>query len=248
MLVSEAFELYRRDYILFRNQSPKTEETHRNACKQFIKFCDDIDIELIDFDAIRNWKLHLDKGREPSTVREYIIRVRMVLKNLQKRGYSVLDYELVPIPKRPGKIVEFLTADQVTTFVKALDTPTRGYPRIARLRNCAIVSLLYASGIRAAELRSLDRQSLRPDNTFTVLGKGSKARLCFLDDRARTYINNYINARADTNPALFIADQTGKRLSKSGLQIVFDRGRRLVDIPIPIHAHTLRHSNVLACS
>lgn len=242
MLLSEAFDLYRLDCIVFRNQSPKTEETHRYACKLLIEYLGDIEIESLSFDMVRNWKQHLSHNREVSTVREYIIRLRVVLKHLQRRGYNVLDYELVVVPKRPAKVVEFLSKEQVSELIAAMARPTRGYPRIARLRNCAIISLLYASGIRASELRSLDRASLRPDNTFTVIGKGSKARLCFMDDRARQYIDAYLAARTDSHPALFLADQTGNRLSKSGLQIVFDRARRLVDFPIPVHAHVLRHS------
>ena len=242
MTISEAFERYRLDYILFRDQSPKTEETHKNALKMLVAYTDDIDISDLSFDMVREWKAHLSKGREPSTVREYIIRLRVVLKYLQKLKYDVLDYELVAVPKRPQKIVEFLNEQQVTDLLTAMTRPVRGYPRIARLRNCAIISLLYASGIRASELRSLNRQDIRDDNTFTVVGKGSKVRLCFLDERARGYIEQYLAARTDTNPALFIADQTGHRLSKSGLQIIFDRGRKLVDFPIAVHAHTLRHS------
>lgn len=242
MLLSEAFDLYRLDCIVFRNQSPKTEETHRYACKLLVEYLGDIEIESLSFDMVRNWKQHLSHNREVSTVREYIIRVRVVLKHLQRRGYKVLDYELVVVPKRPAKVVEFLSKEQVSELIEAMARPVRGYPRISRLRNCAIISLLYASGIRASELRSLDRASLRPDNTFTVIGKGSKARLCFMDDRARQYIDAYLAARTDSNSALFLADQTGNRLSKSGLQLIFDRARRLVDFPIPVHAHVLRHS------
>ena len=242
MTISEAFERYRLDYILFRDQSPKTEETHRNTQKMLINFTGDIDIALLSFDLVRDWKMHLNKGREPSTVREYIIRLRVVLKYLQKLRYEVLDYELIAVPKRPAKVVAFLNADQVALLLSAIAKPVRGYPKIARLRNTSVISFLYASGIRAAELRSLNRQDLQPDNSFTVIGKGSKTRLCFFDARARTAISAYLTARSDTNPALFIADQTGKRLSKSGLQIIFDRARRIADLPVPVHAHTLRHS------
>lgn len=242
MLISEAFELYRLDVIIFRNQSPKTEETHRCALKVLLAFTEDIPVESLTFDLIRNWKIHLDKRREPSTVREYIIRLRVVLRHLQRRGYRVVDYDLISIPKRPQKVPEFLTKEQVAELLTAIGKPTRGYPRKARLRNTAIISLLYASGIRASELRQLDRANIRDDNTFTVIGKGSKARLCFLDDRTRQLIDAYLLVRTDSNPALFIADQTGRRLSKSGLQIIFARASRLVDFKTPVHPHVLRHS------
>jgi site-specific recombinase XerD len=242
MTISEAFELYRLDVIIFRNQSPKREEMNRHTCKVLIDFVGDIEVEVLSFSQIRDWKRLLERNRELSTVREYIICLRVVLKHLQKLGRQVVDWELIAVPKRPAKVVDFLTAAQVSQLLAAMSQPVRGYPKIARLRNCAVISLFYASGIRATELRNLNRADLRNDNTFTVVGKGGKARLCFFDSRARDYIENYLAARADTNPALFIADQTGKRLSKSGLQMIFDRARRLVDFHIPVHAHTLRHS------
>lgn len=242
MLISEAFDLYKKDCIVFKNQSVKTEETHLYACKLLVNYLGDIDIEQLTFEMIRDWKQNISVGREVSTVREYIIRIRVVLRHLQKRGYNVVDYELIAIPKRPDKVVEFLTPEQVSELIKAVERPVRGYARMCRLRNCAIISLLYASGIRASELRSLDRASLRPDNTFTIVGKGSKSRLCFMDERTRHYIDEYLSARPDNHPALFIADYTGNRLSKSGLQLIFNRARKLVDFQVPLHAHTLRHS------
>lgn len=248
MTVSGAFEAYRLDCIVYRNQSAGNEQNHRIALKWLLDFLgDDIDIEKLTFEQVRNWKMWLDKGngghhRTASTVREYIIRLRVVLRHAQKLGLHVLDYELIAIPKRPEKPVEFLTKEQVATLIEVMEKPVRGYPRIARMRNCAIISLLYGSGIRAAELLSMNRQSIRDDNTFTIVGKGRKERLCFIDQRTRQYIDAYLGARCDANPALFIADQTGQRLSKSGLQIIFARARRLVDFTVPVHPHTLRHS------
>lgn len=243
MTVSYAFELYRLDVIVYNNQSKKTEESHRHSCKLLLSFLnDDPDITQLTFDQIRDWKAWLSRTREQTTVREYIIRLRVVLRHLKRRGYECIDYELVSVPKRPDKVPAFLTKEQVAELITAMERKVRGYPAIARARNVAIISLLYASGIRASELLQLDRGAIREDGTFTVIGKGSKARLCFTDERTRMYLYHYLNLRSDANPAMFIADQTGKRLSKSGLQIIFDRARRIVGFGVPVHAHTLRHS------
>ena len=101
---------------------------------------------------------------------------------------------------------------------------------------------MYASGIRAAELRSLNRHDIKPDGTFTVVGKGSKARLCFFYQRTRDAIDVYLAARTDSHKALFLSHQSGKRLSKTGLQVIFARANRIAGLPIPLHPHVLRHS------
>lgn len=243
MTVSDAFELYRLDVIVYNNQSKKTEESHIYARRLLLAYLnDDPDIAQLTFDQIRDWKTWLSKTREQTTVREYIIRLRVVLRHLQRRGFECIDYELVSVPKRPDKVPAFLTKEQVAELIAVMERKVRGYPAIARARNIAIISLLYASGIRASELLQLDRGSIREDGTFTVIGKGSKARLCFTDERTRMFLYHYLSLRSDSNPAMFIADQTGRRLSKSGLQIIFDRGRRLVGFDVQVHAHTLRHS------
>lgn len=247
MIISEAFNLYRLDCIIFRNQSPKTEENHNIACKWLITYMGDIEIETLTFEMIRDWKIWLDKGtdgrpRSASTVREYIIRLRVVLRHLERKGYKVVSYELVAIPKRPEHVPEFLTPEQVTELIYAISKPQRGYSTLNRMRNRAIVSLLYASGIRSAELCRLNRSDIQPNGTFTVFGKNSKARLCFLDERTRIYLDDYLIMRTDTNPALFISDQNGNRISKHTIQLIFAGARQKIDFEVPVHCHALRHS------
>lgn len=202
----------------------------------------DINIETLDFEQVRNWKIWLDKGRTQSTVREYIIRLRVVLRHMQMIGEKTLNYELIAVPRRQEKIPEFLNKDQVAELITAISRPSRGYSKINRLRNGAIVSILYASGIRAAELCRLNRSDIRDDGSFTVFGKGNKTRLCFIDTRTREMLNDYLASRTDTNPALFISDQNGNRMTKSTLQRIFECARGKVNFEVPVHAHVMRHS------
>lgn len=242
MLISEAFEKYRHDIILYQNQSSKTEESHRFALKFLLSYVGDIDIEFLTIQHVREWRHWLDNGRQICTVREYLVRLRMVLKHLSREGLEVLDYQRVGLPAREEKVPPFITKDQVAELLIAIAKPARGFPLVCRLRNAAIVSLLYSSGIRASELLSLDIHQVANTDTFTVIGKGRKPRLCFIDPRTRAFIHEYLAARTDNNPALFIAHQTGGRLSKSALQIIFARANTLVDFGVRLHPHVLRHS------
>lgn len=242
MLLTDAFERYRLDVIVYGNQSPKTEESHRFALKFLLLFRGDMQIEDLTMQDVRAWRLWLDNGRGIATIREYLVRLRMVLKHLHDEGYEVLEYKRIGLPAREDKVPAFITQQQVGELLAAMNCKTRGFPKICRQRNLAIISLLYASGIRASELLSLDRHQIAQGNTFTVVGKGRKPRLCFLDVRTRSYLNDYLAARTDSNPALFISHQTGGRLSKSGLQTIFARSNTLVDFGVPLHPHVLRHS------
>lgn len=230
MTISDAFHVYRQVSV-FKNQSPKTEEHLMIVCKLLIAFFGDTEIEKLNFDLIRRWKTAIAKTRSQSTVRGYVIKLRVVLKHCQKLGLNVVDPELIPVPQRPDTVPSFISSDEVTLLIKAS----------LRLRAKAIIALLYASGIRISELCSLDRGQIQ-DRSFTVVGKGGRARLCFIDERAEKYINQYLEKRTDNNPALFIS-QTGARISPTNIQLLVRTSAVNAGLKGKhITPHTLRHS------
>lgn len=240
MLLSAAFEAYRTDVIVFKNQSRKTEENHNICLRALLVFFGDVPIESLSFPMVRDWKAELDKRRSPETVRNYIIKLRVVLAFCQSSGVPCLSPDQVAVPKRTDKVPDFVTKEQVAQLIVACDAPRSR--RINRLRNKAIISLLYASGIRVSELCNLNRGDIKPDGTFTVIGKGGKARLCFVDERTQWYIEEYLQARPDNNMALFVSDQKIARITSGGVQEVFKFARKRSGISTPIHPHTMRHS------
>jgi site-specific recombinase XerD len=227
MTLKEAFDLYRLDCIVFRNQSPKTEENHYVCLRALILFFGDIEIESLSFEDIRNWKIHLDKGRSPVTVRCYIIKLRVVLAHFHKRGMAVVDPNLIPVPKRIQRIPSFVSREEVTVMINS----TR------RIKNKAIISFLYASGLRVSELCSLNRGQIR-ETGFTVRGKGGKTRLCFIDNRTHQLLEAYLNTRNDSEPALFLTDE-GRRITPGVIQETFKSVRKTSGIDA--HPHSLRH-------
>lgn len=252
MTISEVFELYCQEQIVFLNQSDKTEEMNRCAMNSLLNFIgEDIDITKLTFDMVRKWKQNLQRTRSQNTVRGYIIKLRVILKYLRLKDIpGIINPDLIGVPKRQNKVVEFISPEEVTKLIEATSKPTRGYHPIIRYRDCAVISLLYASGIRNDELCKLDTTDLRMEpKTFTVIGKGNKARLCFFDDRAKHYIKMYLTIRHDTNPALFISDETKGRISHGTVQEILRNAVAKTDINKSVHPHTLRHSfatNLLA--
>lgn len=228
--VSEAIELYRANYIVFKNQSHKTEENHLICGRSFVAFTGDKLITDITFEEIRDWKNHLAKTRSPATVRNYIIKLRVVLAFLRSHGYDVLDPATIPVPQRPDTVVTFLTREEVARIIDA--TPT--------LRGKAIISLLYGSGIRLSELLSLDKAQLI-ERSFTVVGKGGKARLCFVDDRSAFFIHEYLKTRTDNQPALFVSNYK-HRMTATNIQLMVRTAAKRAGIDRSVSPHTLRHS------
>lgn len=231
MRLSDGFARYKQDVIIFRNQSAKTEETHDYVAKALIKFLGDKLITELSFEDVRKWKIHLSKDRSPSTVRGYIIRVRVVLAYLRLIGIDCLNPELVGVPKRTDKVPEFISKEEVVKLIAGTNI----------IRNKAIISLLYGSGIRVSECCNLNIGDIR-DNSFTVVGKGGKARLCFIDERTQLLLDLYLDSRSDNNPALFTGKYDSHRITPGNIQEIFRFTRKSAGFTSQIHPHTLRHS------
>lgn len=220
VLISEAFVTYRADYIVMHNQSPKTEEGYINAGKLLVKFFGNIDITTLDFDKVRNWHTYLSSYQRPDTVRNNIVYLRNVLKYLRRLAMPVLDYELIPVQRKEKRLLKYLTEDEYDRFVNEAGRPVRGYSKLNRLRNVALIETLYATGLRNNELCALNINSIR-DRQFTVVGKSKDPRIGFTDQRATNAIEIYLATRTDNNPALFISPQTGKRITDDTLRKIF---------------------------
>ena len=136
--LTEAFELFRVEQIVYKNQSDRTEDMHGLALKQLLEFFgEDIMMSELTFDMIRKWKDWLSKNKKPNTVRGYIIKLRVVVKYLQLKGYKVINHELIGIPKRDATVVDFLEVDEVKKLIQASFKKSPGYSRFKRYRNRA---------------------------------------------------------------------------------------------------------------
>lgn len=243
--ITEAFELYRVEQIVYKNESARTEEMHGLVLKLLLEFFGgDMPISELTFDQIRKWKEWMQKNKKPNTVRGYIIKLRVVIKHLQLKGYPVINHELIGIPKRDATVVDFLEVDEVKKLIQASFKKSNGYSRFKRYRNRAMLSLLYSSGIRNGELCAINACQIKPgDNTFTIIGKGNKPRLCFMDDETHKYIDEYMALRKDNAPALFISEQNkGARISNEVVQMVVKNCAEKAGLRKSVHPHTLRHT------
>ena len=89
---------------------------------------------------------------------------------------------------RPKSLPKFLTPDEVEQILNniKIDTPTR-------YRNKTILELLWATGMRVSELSGLNFENLNLEqNEITVFGKGAKERIVLVTDRAKSYLQKYI--------------------------------------------------------
>lgn len=178
----------------------------------------------------------------------HLIALRGFLKYLAKRGIKSLDPSLVDLPRAAKKQVTFLHFDEVSRLLSEIPTDTE-----TGLRDRAIIELLFSGGLRVSELCNLNRDSINlARREFMVRGKGKKDRPIFIDQTTAEHIEEYLNARTDTLPALFlnnssnqnIPDTSGdfRRLSPRSIERIIGKYARLAGITKHVTPHTLRHS------
>lgn len=240
MKISEAFDRYKNKYMLIKRLSRRSLENNDYVKKRIVEIIGDKDISDFTMDDLAKYAAgistyHDRSGKEverkTNTIRNNLIRLKMVLKYVRSRGQSTIDPELLPIPKRQDVIRPFLTADEVGTMLD----------NAYSLRNKLVISLLYSSGIRLSEMIALDRDSIR-NGCFQVVGKGSKMRLCFIDVRTEKIMNEYLDSRDDDCPALIVSYKNKSRMTPTNVQLLVKNTGKRAGLTKMVTPHILRHS------
>lgn len=74
------------------------------------------------------------------------------------------------------------------------------------LRDLAMIDLLASTGMRVGEMVLLNREDINfNERECVVFGKGNKERMVYFDARTKIHLQNYLNSRDDSDPALFVS-------------------------------------------
>ncbi len=212
-------------------------------------------IRRLTNEMVRNYRIYLsrfqnDRGEHlsPITQSYYIITLRAFLKYLIRKGYKALSPEKIDLPKIDDRSIKFLNEDML---YRLLDQP--GISSIEGLRDKAILEVLFSTGMRVSELAKLDREKIDlKTKEFGIIGKGRKARVVFLNDRAVKWLGRFLGMRNDHYKPLWIR-YSGKhtdpstageslRLSVRGIQRIVEKYRKKAGVPIKVTPHVIRHS------
>ena len=243
-------------------RSKKTVDNYRHYLERFVMLAqeilqkDDIKPSDIDKELIRKYRLLLNRyGSENGTEdlkiitqTYHLIALRGFLKYLARRDIKSLDPSLVDLPHIIRKQVTFLHFGEVEDMLEQIDLSTE-----SGLRDRAIIELLYSSGLRVSELVNLNRDSINLERReFMVRGKGSKDRPIFVSKSAANRVQDYLDARTDSLPALFLnnsrntqaVDTSGnyRRMTARSVERIVEKYARLAGITKHVSPHTLRHS------
>ena len=244
--MQEAVRGFLRHLSLEKNASPHTVRAYGDDLHQFVAHARaelrrEIAPADVDHLLIRSFlaRLHA-RGLKKSSSARKLAGLRTFFRWLCREGVLTKNPARALLsPRTERRIPTHLEESEVATL---LDLPGDG---IVAVRGRALLELLYATGLRCAELVSLDLAEVDFEARMArVVGKGRKERVVPFGGRARDAVKAWLPARMALSPesdALFV-NQRGGRLTDRSVRALVAHRIRQVAITRKVSPHTLRHS------
>lgn len=240
-------EQYLTQLLQQRRYSPHTISNYRRDLGQLLKFCREgkriAHWQQLNHKIIRRFVIwRHQQGLSGRSLQRELSSLRSFFRFLMSQG--LLDHnpaQGIRAPKSAKRLPKNLDIEQSEQLLKINQNDPLA------LRDRAIMELFYSSGLRLAELVSLDLNSIDCQSaTVTVIGKGSKERMVPVGSKALEAIDLWLEARksllkVNAEQALFLS-KNGRRLSPRAIQIRIKQWAAHQGLDVPVHPHMLRHS------
>lgn len=183
----------------------------------------DKDIKYILTDDIRKYLTDYQEKKKSSKVT--IDNIRRILSSF----FSWLEDEDCILKSPVRRIHKVKTASNIKeTYSDEVLELMRD--NCTELRDLAMIDMLASTGMRVGEMVLLNRDDINfNERECVVFGKGDKERIVYFDARTKIHLQNYLNSRSDSNPALFVSlKYPYERLKIGGIEVrLREFGKRL---------------------
>ena len=188
--------------------------------------------EALGPEQVRAYQVHLLEERRLAAGSLSVVAaaLRFLYKITLRRAWNADD---IPMPKRPLKLPIVLSPEEVVRFLAC----------VASTKHRAILTTIYASGLRVSEAVALTPADI--DSSRMVLrvdqGKGRKDRYVMLSPRLLEVLRDYWRVERP-RPWLFPGDGVGAHITKNAVEQACQKAHRAAGIDKPVTPHSLRHA------
>ena len=229
-------------YLMLCKSKGLTEETvkaFKIDLNLFLRFIGDTHLKEIDHMLCEDFIFYCQNERAngDQAIARKFTTLNNFFKTIIKKDYVDIKnpFDKLDKPKTRKKQRDHLTEDEIGRVFNHLE-------KTKNLRDLAIFSLLFSSGIRLSELYRLNKNDLDFNrNRMKVLGKGMKERIAIFDDYAKTNILAYLKTRDDNLDALFVSRENN-RLAKRSIQTLIKNRIKESGVDKDMCTHHIRHS------
>ena len=241
-----AREAFLRHLALERRLSARTVESYGRDLAALAGWCGESGLDdwkrLNGLELTRYLAGRHGAGLSPRSLARALAAIRAFVRWGLKQGVFERD---PTVTVRPPKIRRKLPATLDVDEAARLMIPTTDDSPEAR-RDRALMELLYSSGLRLAEVASLDLTDLDlAEGLVRVTGKGSKTRIVPVGSKAREAIRDWLKARATLAPpeeqAVFTS-RRGTRLARRSIEARISHWAKKLGFDRRVYPHLLRHA------
>ena len=195
--------------------------------------------------TLKKFVYKISKEIKPSSQARIISGIKrffdfLILENILNEN----PLENIETPKSGSKLPTTLTVKEIDKLIDSIDIKSKN-----KIRNKAIIEILYSCGLRVSELITLKVSDLYfNESIIKVTGKGNKERFVPISKGAINYIEKYLNEirifqkiKKGSEDTLFL-NERGSGLSRVMIYIILNDLKIKAEINKKIGPHTLRHS------
>ncbi len=247
--ISTEIEMFTRYLKVEKNASPHTVKQYVADIYEFVSFMEQHQITV--FAAVsylhgRSFLAHLGKrGLSRRSIARKLSSLRSFYRFLMREGLLEQNpFQLVSTPKVEKKLPAFLYPHEIQPFFELPDTSTP-----LGLRDRLIFELLYASGMRVAELVTLTVDSVNVSmGVALVFGKGAKERYVPIGSYACDVLRQYLEYGRDEllagkqDAGHLLLNYRGEPLSDRSVRRVVDKYIETHALHLNVSPHTFRHT------
>jgi integrase/recombinase XerD len=251
MKLNDAIEGFLESRRIDRGAADLTIDSYRRDLLQLASWLPpNTACENISLNDLNNFLASLRSEQKPTSIARKTSALRQFFKYCcLEHGLRDNPTEQLNSPGKPQTLPKFLTNEQVTALLAAADSGLHYGGSLAgalKLRDRAMIYLLYATGLRVSELISLETNSIDTSMGFLrVCGKGGKERLVpFAPIAGERLLEYRDNARPSLSPSserLFIG-RGGEPLTRQAFWKIIKKFALLAGLNRTLSPHVIRHS------
>lgn len=219
-----------------------------------------VSLEDVTLPLLRSWLGERARTCKSTSLARYISAVRALFRFARRTGRRHDDpTALLRTPKIRRPLPRTISIPDASRLMEAPETApvTSRTPRDQNehqrraVRDCAMLEVLYSSGLRVSELVGLDLNDVDlAHRTVRVRGKGDKERVVPLGTAACTALARYLDERPHfrhprtgyQHPTAVFLGRLGTRLTVRQVQSLVARYGELATGRPDLHPHVLRHA------
>ncbi len=237
------------DYLRYEKRySPHTVTAYKKDLDQFIQFCNekvgDFHVKEVDAKVVRSWIVSLmEQKLSPRSVNRKVTTVKSFFKFLMKE--QVVENNpatLLPLPKVRKKLPHFVEENNLHHL---LDDGFFADDFVGT-RDKLIISLLYGTGIRLAELLKLKESDFnKNESLIKVLGKRKKERIIPYPVSINKILDFYVKIKKETigsTTERLLVTESGKPVYEKLIYRVVKNNLAKVTLLEKKSPHVLRHT------